>query len=461
MNTAQLLTNINPDEIKIYLSNELKQEAWQEAKNINDEVARYRAYLNILARKTFIDWLNLALEKEVKDKWETKDNLSIWQFVNGSVIEIDSTRIVLIPEENEDKSEISIPQEWLNVPEWVSNYYVAVQINVDDNYLCFWGYTSYQEIQSYGELDSLNRSVYLPAEYLETDLSLMILDYEYGWETAPKINTLSVLSTREKETLIKDINHNLCPRLLVNFNKWLSLIRNPQIRYSLYENRQPISLSMWLNNQFQSTLNKGWQTLNNFSQEYLLPNFDLSPEFATRSFSTNQCLEIIQESDNEVLINNAIQTLGTSSIESEFKQKAISLLNNLIQTTDDEEIRWNAALSLRLLSPQNKSAGIWRAKRVNLEDESNNYSLVLVIGILPKSVKETSVFIRVYPCGKNSYLPNNLSLQIIDQEDQVFEEITSGDEDSIIQYKFWGNLGEEFKVKLSLNFSWFIDRFLI
>jgi hypothetical protein len=457
MNNLQLLTNTLPQELKVNLTNELKTKAWEKAQRTRNNTACYRSYLNILARETFISWVNLMLEREISDTKKLEDNLSIWEFLNGNVINIDSTPIVLIPQETEDKSEISIPQEWLTIPDWVGNYYVAVQVNIEENWLNFWGYTTYEDLQIYGELDNLTRSVNLSGEYLETDLSLILLDYEYGWESAPQINPLPMLSPRVKTNLTQQVETSLAPRLLLNFQQWISLISNTETRYSLYQSRQPVNLTQWLTNQLESTLTKGWEILTNLPD--FVPNLGLTPQLALRSLTVSQCWEILQNSNDESELNNAIVMLGNLPVNSELREDAISFLSNIIQTTEDEEIRWNAALSLRLLAPDNKLGGIWGGKTVNFGVELASNELALVIGILPKSDIQTSIFLRVYPLANNNYLPENLHLQIIDSTGEVFQEIVSRYEDSIIQYKFWANSGEKFTVKLGLNDTWITEHF--
>ncbi len=461
MSQVKLLPDTYLNQIKLELSQATREKAWQETATLTSETSRYRAYLNLLARENFINWLELILEKKITDNWQLKDNLNIWQFVNGSVIEIEESRIVLIPTETEDKSEIAVPQEWLTIPDWVGSYYVAVQVNIEESFISFWGYITYKELQSQGSLDMLNRTVDLEAEYLETDITLMIFDNEYGWETIPQVNPLSVLSTTEKEFFINQIKTTLSPRLLLYFDKWLGFISDKEILYSLANHGEIIHLTTWLTEKIEPIFTQGWQNLTDLIEQYLLTDFSLTPQWVTRSLTPIESLNILHNSQDETEINQAIFCLGNLSMNSEFKQQAIASLSDIITNTEDEEIRWNAALSLRLLAPNSEFSGYWRGKIVNLGLELANYDLALVMGILPKSETETSIFIRVYPLGDNNYLPANLHLQIIDAEGNIFKEIISRYEDNLIQYKLWANHGENIQVKLGLNDVWFTEKFCL
>ncbi|MBL1208910.1 DUF1822 family protein [Geminocystis sp. GBBB08] len=462
MTNIQMLTNTYVDELKIQLSDEIKRETWQQIKQLSNEVASYRGYLNLLARKTFISWLNLMLETNILDTWQLENNLSIWEFVNGNAIDIDSNRIILIPTETQDKTEIDIPEEWLKIPDWVGNYYVAVEVNIEENYLNFWGYTSYEDLQTHGKLDSFNHTVDFPVEYLENDLNLMCLEYEYGWDMIPQIESLPLLSPQQKENLFKEIKDNLSPRLLGNFNQWLSFISNSQTRYQLFCSRQSINLSQWFKGENESTLTKGWQTLTELMQQYFVPDFSLTPVFSSRSLSIENALNILQENNDQEVVNNILKKINNVAINSHFKNDVIIALVNLIENSEEEEIRWNASLALKSLNPHHKLSGIWHGKVINLDKELASYNLGLLVGILPKkSNNHIDIFVRVYSLNQDKYLPSNLKLKILDESGTVFQEIITKSNDNIIQYKFWGNQEEKFTIKVIVNDIYIQENFSI
>jgi hypothetical protein len=440
------------DEIKIQLTDKIKTETWQQTNKLSNEISCFRGYLNLLVRETFLSWLNLMLDSNFIDNVSLEDNLSIWEFTNGNATNIDSSRIVLIPVETQDKTEFSIPEEWLKIPSWVGSYYIPVEINLEENYLTFWGYTSYEDVLNYGNLDSLNHCVDFPFEYLETDLNLICLEYEYGWDSIPQISPLPVLSTIEKQSLIREIKNYSSPRLLVNFEQWLSLISDNVIRHQLFSSRQGVNLSVWLNSQFSSALTKGWQCLDDLQQQFFIPDFSLIPTFSARSIFKVDYVNILQENldrdkFDRTLVNNIFKDIINLGIEDELKSEIIKLLPNFIDKKEDEEIRWNAVLALQTLDYNHQSCAIWRGKIINLDEEN----LGLLIGILPKYDQQIDIFIRIYNLINHNNLPSNLQLQIIDENNDIFQEIIPNNNDTIIQYKFWGNYGESFTLKFRLN----------
>ncbi|BAQ62094.1 hypothetical protein GM3708_2500 [Geminocystis sp. NIES-3708] len=444
------------DQIKIQLTDKIKTETWQNINQLSNDIALVRGYLNLLVRKIFISWLNLILEKNFSDTMKLEDNLSIWEFINGNAIDIDSSRIILIPIETQDKIEFSIPEEWLKIPQWVGNYYIAVEVNLEENYLNFAGYISYEDVNNYGKLDSFNHCYDLPYECLETDLNLICLEYEYGWDSIPQILPLPFLSSPIKQNLFKEIQDNLSSCLLVNFGHWLSLLSDNKTRYQLFASRKSVNLSEWLKGKFLTNLSKGWQTLDMLTQQYINFDFSLNPVFSSRSFSFTDSLNILQKNIDKDQINKILNNIINLDIDNELKIDIIKILPNLIND-NDEEIRWNAALALQKLDDNHPSCAIWQGKIINLDSKQ----LSLLIGVLEKSSTEIDIFIRLFNLNKNYNLPEDLRLQIIDQNNNIFANLMANDNDRILQYKFWGNTEEKFIIKVILNNNYFEEKFNI
>lgn len=445
------------DQIKIQLTDKLKKETWQQINSLSNEVACYRGYVNLLARKVFISWLNLMLENNFIDTVKIEDNLSIWEFINGNAIDIDNSRIVLIPVETQDKTDFSIAEEWLKIPQWVGNYYVFMEVNLEENYLNFIGYTSYQSINNHGELDSFNHCVDFLYEYLETDINLICLEYEYEWNLIPQILPLPLISSRIKETLFKEIQDNISSRLFVNFDHWLSFISDSENRYQLFSRGKYLNLSDWLKGKFLDTLNKGWQSLDILNKEYINFNSSFDPVLSSRSFSLSDSLKILQENIDKNKVNNILGNINNLEIEPKLRIELITVLESLIEQKDDEETRWNAVIALQKLDSNHPSCAIWQGKILNLDSQN----LGLLMGILPKNKNTIDIFVRIYAINNNDYLPENLQLQILDQNNNIFAKIIADNQSNIIQYKFWGNFQETFSLKVILNDHYIEENFNI
>ena len=338
MENIQLLDGTYTEQLKIKLTANIKEKAEVKVANISNEVTRHRSYLNLLVRNTFLSWLNLILEKEIIDNYSLENNLSIWEFINGSAIDIDASRIILIPLETEDKSAISIPEEWLKIPSWVGNYYVAVEVNLEENYLNFWGYTSYKEIINNSELDIVNYHRDLDTEYLENDLSLMALEYEYGWEKVPQIEQVTLVSQQQQNNLVAQIKDELFPRYSINFTQWLSIISDQKTRNNLLNSRQSINLSQWLKQEIELTMIKGWQNAKDLIDELFSPDLSLQPTFSTRrrSISLPEALDIIRQNKQTEAVNNILPIIPSLVTDDRAKEAVINALVDLIETIDNE-----------------------------------------------------------------------------------------------------------------------------
>lgn len=447
INFLQVMQDCYINELKIILEEGVKNHTWQEVKNLSNDVNRHRGYLNLLCRKYFINWLEEVLNVSSTETEDILDNLSIWEFVNGSVINVNNNRLVLIPTETQDKVSVSIPEEWLKIPDWVGSYYVIVGVDLDDNYLDFWGYVSYENVKERGELDSLNHVINLLYEDLETDLSLLALEYEYGWESIPQVSPLAVLSSQAKEDLMTTLQNSLFPRLSVDFNLWLSLIDDFSFRHQLYLSRQSISLSRLLKGNTENILSKGWQNLKDFMENHFKINDNLNFSPAFRSIAQQEGLNILLNNNNQEILE-IIKSINNWQITDDLKTNLIDILVNFINHSDNEEIIWHSAFALQYVEKNHPLCPQFYGKLIDFEEDNK---LRLIINILPKKHKQLNIFVRILSLNNNLYLPAGLCLEILDENDDIFQQIISDKEDNIIQYKFWGNEGEKFKIRVSIN----------
>ena len=108
------------------------------------------AELNQLCLTKFQAWL---VEQEISFTMSfTPDELTkVWDVVTGCAIEIGKTRLILIPTYNLDRDELTIPQEWIDLPNWVGDYYLGIQIDLEAGAMNIWGFASHQLIKNRGE----------------------------------------------------------------------------------------------------------------------------------------------------------------------------------------------------------------------------------------------------------------------------------------------------------------------
>jgi hypothetical protein len=463
-----LFTAFNSDDLWLEFTTEEQDNAWRIAEGCSPGSARYQAYLNALAGNCFLKWLKAVYPTAQNIRFDLSHDqlLTMWEFVNGTGININYIRLILIPQESEDLGELIIPQEWVDLPRFTGNYYLPVQVNIDDQWLRFWGFISYDELKENAIYDSILSEYSLEQEYLESDLNLLFLLEKYCQvNSALQHQNLVSLSSQDKQKLLEKIEQvdSYNTRLKLPFNEWGVLVSDDGCRGYLYQKNQPLNLSVWFLHNFQQAYQKGWQNLLNLSEhsQNILAeiSFNNNGGLVMRSDGIN--LQHIYQIKNEQELKIAAQRLSKINIDSPYKNQALAALTYIMTQCKEDDTRWSAAESIWRLEPNHPHAGFWCGKRINLGIDLANFSLTLIIGLLPKSATESSIFLRL--CSENIFhiLPPNLTLEIIDNNSTVFKRLVSRQGDGLLQYQFWGKKGEYFEVKLTLGNSQLRESFII
>ena len=236
---------------------------------------RQRASINQLCLDAFLPWLREELAPRARVYPNTMALPSFWEVVNGTAIAFDNTRLVLVPTLSIDLDELRVPQEWVDIPDWVADYYIAVQVNPDDGWMRIFGYTTYQHLKTMGVYDAGDRTYSLEVEDLIPDLNVLWIARQYSQDTvetrrqSPQrgeppqgagSNFASLHKASPLPSLPKTQAHNLLerlgnptvvfPRLAVPFQLWGALLTHSGWRQQLYERRQGLpeqwSIQQWL-----------------------------------------------------------------------------------------------------------------------------------------------------------------------------------------------------------------------
>jgi Protein of unknown function (DUF1822) len=246
--------------------------AWQQAQAYQSIEARWNFYLNQIASQSIA--ADLA---EDFPQIRISPQTNTWQFINGSVLELNAKRIILMPSKAIDHSELVIPQEWVDIPAWVGDYFLAVQIDPDDQILHCWGYTTHQMIKAQARYDAPTRTYNLDAHRLIADVSgLWVVQQLNPSEiTQTAITPLSAIATTQAENLLQRLVAVPNPRLEIPFELWGALVSDRNWRQRLVALRQgeislqtdlttaTTRLSGWLQNVFST----GWQAVEDFLGE--------------------------------------------------------------------------------------------------------------------------------------------------------------------------------------------------
>jgi hypothetical protein len=249
-----------PTELLLEITPSLQAQYWQQSQGYGTPSSRWCAYINQVCLNIFLDWVKTEY---VPDATALP---GVWELVNGSVIRIGEKRVVLIPSEAIDSQELEVPQEWVDIPNWAADYYLAVQVNPEVNWVRIWGYTTHQELKSRGNYDPGDRTYCLDKKQLTKDMSVFWMTYQFCSQETTKLalNPLPELSPTQAENLLQRFDTLVTfPRLAVPFTMWAALLENPQWQQRLCQQRQGISpqeetdLNQWI----QGVYSRGWQAI--------------------------------------------------------------------------------------------------------------------------------------------------------------------------------------------------------
>lgn len=229
----------------------------------------WQVWLNRICLEGLAPWLGDEFGV-VSAQVETaaRSHVTIWPLVAGSVVPIDdATRLVLIPSTAIDQSELRVPQEWVDIPNWVGDYYVAVRVNPENNQLCVWGYTTHATLKQTARYDVDDRSYCLDSEGV-TDLAVLLTARALGLAEATRasVGSLPELPTAQVDSLVQRLTGRLMPRLAMPFALWGALLADEGVRSRLIPSAEPThtNLSQWLRRLTQTDpvlFTQGWQTL--------------------------------------------------------------------------------------------------------------------------------------------------------------------------------------------------------
>jgi Protein of unknown function (DUF1822) len=245
--------------------------AWQHSRRQGNAWAQWNAYLNQICLDGCLhflqaEWLQSELSGAVAGMNDRVADRA-WGLVNGSVITVGDKRIAIVPSEVVDQSELEVPQEWIDLPSWAADYYLAVYLMPDMQTLHIAGYATHQQVKQQGQLNHDSRSYHLDMEVLTPDLNLLklSLDRYSTAQTRAAIAPVATINETQAANLIQRLGSptELLPRLEVPFATWAALLDNPTWHEQLYAQRQSENsssvvtrLSSWLQGQFDRT----WQS---------------------------------------------------------------------------------------------------------------------------------------------------------------------------------------------------------
>lgn len=407
--------NIDTEHIWLQLETDIQEEAWQLSQCHSNPIACYNAYLNRVCLSHLLNWFQEWLGEESTlhaEVFPCEESLpSLLEIINGTAIKVGETRIVLVPTETIDIEELRVPQEWVDINSWAADYYISVQVNLDeddDSSMRLSGFTTHRQLKNQGKYND-DRTYSLPIEQLTENFTLLFATLGLHWQeqVPPEVT----LSTTEAQNLLQILSHTsiYSPRLRLDvpFAQWAALISNEQWRQQLYNQRVVEEKNTGSTAEISSSLNT--EPVNSIPIDSPLENVELSQWF------------------------QQIFTAGWQSID--------KVLNSQLG---------NLAFEFRSSSIARKT-GISGVKLIDLGLQLGGKSLVLMLALSQEADEKIGILVQVHPTENEKYLPPNLKLLLL-ESGNVLQEIQSRSRDCYIQLsRFKGLTGTSFSIKLILD----------
>jgi Protein of unknown function (DUF1822) len=327
---------------------------------------------------------------------------SIWDVVSGCALTVGNRRLILIPSNKTDREELVVPQEWVDIPAWMGDYYLAVQIDLDERMMNIWGYTSHRTLRETGTFDRSDRTYSISSDFLVPELDILwmaqMLDLQ-EITTVPPIPQLVVdRSTSAIDRLSQPSPYS--PRLDLDFNTWAAIVSNHDLREHLHHRRLQVgvlqtvttprlSLTDWLKQEFSQTLEQGWYLVN----------------------------DLMVGGERAFMLSRSIVRGGDMSTE--------------------------------------------RAKLINLQYQLDQTSVIAIVGIKPEGESQVLVSVQVYPVPSNPTLPPQLKLSYVTDEGEELASVIARSGDCQIQLPlFTSDVGTTFNIQLQLDGMSQIEKFV-
>ena len=327
---------------------------------------------------------------------------SIWDVVNGFALTVGNRRLIIIPSDKFDREELSVPQEWVDIPTWMGDYYLAVQIDLDERTMNIWGYTSHRTLRETGTFDRIDRTYSISSDFLIGDLDILWMAHLLDLQEITIVPTIPSLNSDRSTSAIDRLSQPspYSPRLDLDFNTWAAILSNNDLREQLHQRRLQVttlqavttprlSLTDWLRQEFSQALEQGWQ------------------------------------------IGNAI-------------------------------VGGEAAMMRNLAVVRGGEMSIELDKLINLQYQLDQTSVVMLVGIKAQDATHVTVSVQVYPVLGTPTLPPQLKLSYITDAGEELAAIISRSSDIQIQLPlFTSDVGTTFNIQLQLDGKSQIEKFIV
>ncbi|GAB1544732.1 hypothetical protein NUACC21_74080 [Scytonema sp. NUACC21] len=228
----------------------------------------------------------------------------------------------------------------------------------------------------------------------------------------------------------------------------LSALRSLEEFPNYLSQKQEVNLENWLKNKnISNVFTNGWQAI-----ELGVAVLFSQPQGLAGAFRRGQS-EMVDPNAPESVKRWIAQvyasepSINQSQANSLAELDPSSALTQLIKSTQNPEIQWQAADYLWQINPNYPDAGQRGLK--NLGVELASYPLTLIVAILPIPDGRRAIRIQV-TMSDRSYLPPSLKLIVLDEIGILIKEVSAREQDNYILFKLTADPGDRFSVKVVL-----------
>jgi hypothetical protein len=463
------LKNFYPDHQWIEISEQDKEEAEANTRCYANQTGRNYAFVNYLCHKVFSKWVKEYQEIESNNKVFSSDNnlARIWQFINGSVVNIHDKRLILIPSDATDLEGFEVQQEWVDIPNLAGDYYLPVRVDLERNYLHIWGFISRKNLQKRADYDKLDKLYIVSSGDVIDDIETLWIALEL-YEEKGDFEALPSLTESEAAKLIKTYSQPLpySPRLKGNFQEWMALLnekewlKNLDLEMLIKSPDRP--LIIFLEQLYQTEPAKIRTKPTREKQEKAIYRSGLPIPSKIENYRGFSVYGVIL--DTEEKIDRAIKNLLAKSVQEivpenlEREDILLDLLLNGKQEISGQaaEIFW--AIASCLPSPKTREIH-------TKEIEISGHLLLAKIAFIKAPSQRIAVLLRVHSQLPDSLLPNGLTLQWMFPDDQgnyILEGTPAvADKQNCIQLYFCADWGDNCAFQIKMGHKTSVKRFIV
>lgn len=237
--------------------------------SVSQSGPQWRGTIHRLALAAIEPWLAETLDCSPWP-WPNRSAQSgLWNWFDGAVLRCGDRRIMVLATTAIDRDELRVPQEWIDLPDWCADYYLAAQVDPEAGLVTLWSYASHSQLKS-GDYDAFDRTYRLTADHLFGDVGLLAMVQE---STRAELAQIALPSAAQAQSLIDRLATETWPRQSIPMGQWLGLISHGGWRQQLLARQagQPLnSITDWWQRS-RSAIDSALDSLTNWSPGTLAP----------------------------------------------------------------------------------------------------------------------------------------------------------------------------------------------